>query len=64
MANSQEKVTKLSESRAKLKTGWKQRYQQQVTAAVDKAERKVRNERLANSYQKAMTKGIGEHEQL
>ena len=58
-----EKFEKIYESRVKAKAQLN-KYQQQLMEAVDNAERKVRFERLVKSFEKAMTKSFGKHEQL
>ena len=50
-----EKVKFLKESRAKGEAELK-KYQQQLVEAVNRAERKVRDESLVKSYEEAMTK--------
>ena len=58
-----EKFEKIYESRVKAKAQLN-KYQQQLMEAVDNEERKVRFESLVESFEKAMAKSFGKHEQL
>ena len=58
-----EKVQKLYDSRAKVEADLN-RYQKDVTEAVNNADRRVRVERLVTSCEEAMTKAFAKNEQL
>ena len=58
-----EKVQKLYDSRAKAEADLN-RYQKDVTEAVNNADRRVRVERLVTSCEEAMTKAFAKNEQL
>ena len=58
-----EKVQKLYDSCAKAEA-FLNRYQKDVTAAVNNADRRVRVERLVTSCEEAMTKAFAKNEQL
>ena len=58
-----EKVQKLYDSRAKAEADLN-RYQRDVTEAVNNADRRVRVERLVTSCEEAMTKAFAKNEQL
>ena len=58
-----EKVQKLYDSRAKAEADLN-RYQNDVTEAVNNADRRVRVERLVTSCEEAMTKAFAKNEQL
>ena len=58
-----EKVQKLYDSRAKAEADLN-RYQKDVTEAVNNADRRVRVERLVTSCEEAMTKAFARNEQL
>ena len=58
-----EKVQKMYDSRAKAEADLK-RYQNDVTEAVNNADRRVRVERLVTFCEEAMTKAFAKNEQL